>query len=101
METAPAGALLRYLLLRLAGDAQADALLMRPQEQPDGVSLEEYAAALPLRFAPMHASMKFDDRAGLLRRTGENIAHVDAALAITVPAGQGRRLIERIEIFKT
>ena len=37
----------------------------------------------------------------LLRRAAENVAFVDAALAVTVPAGQGRRLIERIEILRT
>lgn len=100
-DPVPAGALLRYLSLRLAGDAQADALLMRPQDGGAAPSLGEYIAALPLRFAPMHAGAKYDDRAGLLRRAAENVAFVDAALAVTVPAGQGRRLIERIEILRT
>ena len=100
-DGASSATLLRYLSAKLAGDMQADALLMRPQDGGAAPSLGEYIAALPLRFAPMHAGAKYDDRAGLLRRAAENVAFVDAALAVTVPVGQGRRLIERIEILRT
>ena len=100
-ESVPAGTLLRYLSMRLAGDPQAAALLMNPQVEAGLPPLEEYAAALPLRFAPVAAGTRYDDRAGLVRRIAENIACVDAALALTSPAGQGRRLIERIEIMRT
>ena len=40
-------------------------------------------------------------RAGLVRRIADNIAVIDAALAVTTPAGQGRRLIESINILRT
>lgn len=90
--------LLRYLSAKLAGDMQADALLMRPQ---DGADVSGYDAVVPLRFAPGGASERYDERAGLVRRLAPNIAKVDAALACTVPAGQGRRMIERVEIVRT
>lgn len=90
--------LLRYLLLRLQGDGQAQRLLMRAQDE---LSLDGYEAAVPLRFAPAGVSAVYDERAGLVRRTAQNTAVVDAALAATVPAGQGRKLIERMEIVKT
>lgn len=90
--------LLRYLSAKLAGDAQADALLMRPQ---DGADVSGYDAAVPLRFPPGGVSERYDERAGLVRRIAPNIACVDAALAATVPVGQGRRMIERIEIMRT
>lgn len=96
-EIAP-GALLRYLTLRLAGDERAAQLLMRPQED---ISLPEYDAVVPLRFAPLRAPERFDERAGLVRRLAPNVARVDTALAMTSPAGQGRRMIERIEIMPT
>lgn len=97
-EPAAAGVLLRYLEGRLAGDLQAQVLLMRPQDAPE---LPRYEAALPLRFAPLHADPRCDERAGLMRRVAENVAVVDAALAMTVPVGQGRKRIERIEIIRT
>lgn len=102
MDTGRDGAssvtLLRYLSAKLAGDMQADALLMRPQ---DGIDVSGYDAAVPLRFAPSDAPERYDERAGLVRRLAPNVARVDAALAATVPAGQGRRMIERIEIMRT
>ena len=97
-EAAVPGVLLRYLSMCLAGDAQAQYLLMRAQ---DGAELSEYEAAVPLPFAPLGASPRYDERAGLVRRILPNAAVVDAALASTVPAGQGRRMIERIEIMRT
>lgn len=95
------GTLLRYLLLRLAGDPQAQRLWLRPQDEQTAPDLTAYHTAVPLRFAPLSASDRFDDRAGLVRRVSPNVATVDAALAATAPAGQGRRLIERIEILPT
>lgn len=92
---AVSGALLRYLTLHLAGDERAEQMLMRP------VSLPAYDAVVPLRFAPLRAPERFDDRAGLVRRIAPNVARVDAALAMTVPAGQGRRMIEQIEVMET
>ncbi|MDD7173461.1 MAG: hypothetical protein PUH70_00045 [Clostridiales bacterium] len=94
-QTAASGTLLRYLTMRLAGDAEAEVLLLRPQDTPE---LPPYDAVVPLRFAPMRAGERFDERAGLVRRLAPNIARVDAALAVTVPAGQGRRRIETIEV---
>ena len=88
--------LLRYLTLRLAGDESAAQLLMRPQDAPQ---LPEYDAVVPLRFSPLRAPERFDERAGLVRRIAPNVAQVDAALAVTAPAGQGHRLIERIEVL--
>lgn len=97
-DGASSATLLRYLSAKLAGDRQAEALLMRPQ---DGVDVSGYDAVVPLRFPPNHVSERYDERAGLVRRIAPNIACVDAALAATVPAGQGRRMIERIEIMRT
>ncbi|MBR5289022.1 MAG: hypothetical protein IKU34_10615 [Clostridia bacterium] len=97
-EHAAAGTLLRFLGMRLSGDAQAQHLLMRPQEAPD---LSAYEAAVPLRFAPVRADPRFDERAGLVRRIAPNAAVIDAALAMTVPVGQGMKRIERIEIIGT
>lgn len=97
-ERVPAGTLLRFLTMQLADDSQAKHLLMGAQEIPD---LSAYAAAIPLRFAPLHADPRYDERAGLLRRKAENVATIDAALAATVPAGQGMRRIERIDILRT
>ena len=97
-QAAPS-ALLRYLTMRLAGEPQAQTLWMRPQDEAQAPDLSGYHAAVPLRFAPLAASERFDERAGLVRRTADNVAQVDAALAITSPAGQGRRLIERMEIL--
>lgn len=96
-EQAAQSTLLRYLMMKLAGQAQAEGLWMRPQDEAQ-VDLSAYHAAVPLRFAPAAASERFDERAGLVRRLAENVAQVDAALAITSPAGQGHRLIERMEI---
>lgn len=89
-------ALLRYLALRLAQDGSAPQLLMRPQDAP---ALPEYDAVVPMRFLPLRAPERFDERAGLVRRIAPNVARVDAALAVTAPAGQGHRLIERIEVL--
>ena len=91
--------LLQYLNMRLMGDAQAQLLLMQRDERkmPD---LSGYHAAVPLRFMPGNADGRFDEKAGLVRRVAPNIACVDAALAATIPAGQGRRLIERVEIIR-
>lgn len=101
-ETAAAsGALLRYLTLRLAGEAQAQRLWLRPQDELTAPDLTGYDAAVPLRFAPLSAPDRFDDRAGLVRRIAPNIAAIDAAMAVTSPAGQGKRMLERIEIFPT
>jgi len=93
-------ALLRHLAMRLAGDEQARLLLMQ-QDTRDMPDLSAYHAAVPLRFAPQGMDDRFDMQAGLVRRIAPNIACVDAALGMTVPIGQGRRLIERIEIIKT
>ena len=90
--------LLRYLSAKLAGDPQADVFLLRPQ---DGADVSGYDAAVPMRFPPANAPERYDERAGLVRRVAPNIARVDAALAATVPEGQGRRRIERIEIMKS
>ena len=98
---AASGTLLRYLTMRLADDPQAQMLWMRPQDEAQAPDLSGYHAAVPLRFAPLAVSERFDERAGLVRRTADNVAQVDAALAITSPAGQGHRLIERMEILPT
>ena len=95
-EQAAPNVLLRYLTMRLAGDAGADALLMRAGAAE---GLPAYDAVVPLRFAPLHAPERFDERAGLVTRLAPNIARVNAALAVTVPTGQGRRMIERIEVM--
>ena len=99
-ETAAGSTLLRYLALHLRGDAQAQQLLLRPQEiaVPE---LDDYETVVPLRFAPLCAGELFDERAGLVRRVLDNAAVVDVALAVTVPAGQGRRMIERIRVIRT
>ena len=97
----PSGALLRYLSLRLAGDPQAQRLWLRAQDEQSAPDLSAYHAAVPLRFAPPSAPERFDDRAGLVRRISDNIAVIDAALAATSLAGQGRRLLEHIEILPT
>jgi len=92
--------LLRYLGMRLSGDEQARLLLMQ-QDGRIAPDLSEYHAVVPLRFAPLEADERYDMRAGLVRRIAPNVACVDTALAMTVPLGQGRRLIERIEILRT
>lgn len=97
-DGASSATLLRYLSAKLAGDRQAEALLMRPQ---DGVDVSGYDAVVPLRFPPNHVSERYDERAGLVRRIAPNVACVDAALAATVPMGQGHRMIERVEIMRT
>ena len=100
-ETAVAsGTLLRYLTLRLAGDSQAARLWLRPQDEASLPDLLAYHAAVPLRFAPLSAPDRYADRAGLVRRIASNAAVVDAALSITSPAGQGHRLIEKVDILK-
>lgn len=91
----PDGVLLRYLALRLSGDDRARQLLMPHVQEPE---ISGYTAAVPLRFAPAGVSERFDERAGLLMPLNQNAAQVNAVLAATVPAGQGRRLIERIEM---
>lgn len=100
MQEAAMNVLLRYLNMRLSGDAQARLLLMGQDERsvPD---LSAYHAAVPLRFAPINADDRYDMRAGLVRKVAENVACVDAVLASTLPMGQGRRVIERIEILRT
>ena len=95
------GALVRYLRLRLAGDPQASRLWLRPQDEQSMPDLTAYHAVVPLRFAPISAPERFDDRTGLVRRIAPNAAAVDAALAVTSPAGRGHRLIERVEILPT
>lgn len=95
-EQAAQSVLLRYLAMRLAGDAGANALLMHPGAAE---RLPAYDAVVPLRFAPLRAPERFDERAGLVTRLAPNVARVDAALAVTVPTGQGKRLIERIEVM--
>ena len=97
-QTAP-NALLRYLSMQLTGDEQARLLLMG-QDARDMPDLSEYHAVVPLRFALHDADSRFDMQAGLVRRIAPNVACVDAALAMTVPIGQGRRLIERIEVIR-
>ena len=97
-DGASSATLLRYLSAKLAGDRQAEALLMRPQ---DGVDVSGYDAVVPLRFPPNHVSERYDERAGLVRRIAPNVACVDAALAATGPMGQGHRMIERVEIMRT
>jgi hypothetical protein len=100
-ETAVSGVLLRYLMLRLAGDPQAMRLWLKPQDEQYAPGISIYSAAVPLRFAPQSAPQRFDDRAGLVRPVLPNAAVVDTALAATVPAGQGKRLIEQIQILPT
>lgn len=99
-EPAAVNVLLQYLSMRLALDGQARLLLMQ-QDERIAPALTEYHAAVPLRFAPLEADGRFDVCAGLVRRIAPNVACVDAALGMTVPIGQGRRLIERIEIVRT
>ena len=84
-EQAAQSVLLRYLALRLAGAAAK--------------GLPAYDAVVPLRFAPLRAPERFDERAGLVVRLAPNIARGNAALAVTVPTGQGKRLIEQIEVM--
>lgn len=100
-EQAVSGTLLRYLSLRLADDPMAQRLWLRPQDEADAPDLSAYHAVVPLRFAPESVPERFDDRAGLVRRIAENIAVIDTALAVTTPAGQGRRLIERVSVLET
>lgn len=97
-EQAAPNVLLRYLTMRLAGDAGADALLMRAVRRMAGPPMTRLC-----RFALRRcmAPERFDERAGLVTRLAPNIARVNAALAVTVPTGQGRRMIERIEVMET
>jgi len=98
-QAAAHSVLARYLTLRLAGDLQAAGLWLRPQDEANAPDISVYSAVVPLRFAPLAVPERYDDRAGLVRRIAPNVAEVDAALAMTSPAGQGHRLIERIDIF--
>lgn len=98
--TAAQSALLQYLSMRLAGDGRSMQMLLRPQETP-APELDGYEAVVPLRFAPLCAGELFDERAGLVRRVLQNAAVVDVMLAVTVPAGQGRRMIERMKLIRT
>ena len=100
-EQAVSGTLLRYLSLRLADDPMAQRLWLRAQDEANVPDLSVYHAAVPLRFAPASVPERFDDRAGLVRRIASNAAVVDAVLAVTTPAGQGRRLIEKVDVFET
>lgn len=97
-EQAAQTVLLRYLTMRLAGNPDAARLLMNPHAADD---LPEYDAVVPVKFAPLKASERFDQRAGLVVRLSPNVARVDTLLAVTAPAGQGHRLIERMELFRT
>lgn len=92
------GMLMRYLAMRLAGDPQAERLLMRPQDAPD---LSGYEAAVALRFPPAGVQGQYDACAGLMRRTRENAAVIDAALAKTTDVLPGTRRIARIDIIRT
>lgn len=92
--------LMQYLNMQLSGDAQARLLLMQ-QDGRIAPDLSEYHAVVPLRFAPLEVDERYDMRAGLVRRIAPNVACVDAALGMTVPLGQGRRMIEKIEILRT
>lgn len=91
--------LLRYLHMRLSGDSRAAMLMLRPQLDAE-LDLSAYHAAVPMRFA-QHMPPNCDMCAGLVRRMADNVAVVDLASAATVPAGAGRRLIERIEISRS
>lgn len=97
-EQAAQTVLLRYLSMRLAGAADAAALLMEPHAAD---RLPQYDAVVPVRFAPLKAPERFDQCAGIVTRLAPNIARVDTVLAMTAPAGQGRRLIERMELLRT
>lgn len=90
--------LLRYLMMKIAGDESAQQMLM---QGASGIETAAYSAAVPLRFAPDGIPDRYDERAGLVRRILPNAAVVDAAFACTVPAGQGKRMIERIEVLPT
>lgn len=97
-EQAAQTTLLRYLAMRQAGAPDAAALLMDPHAAD---VLPRYDAVVPLRFAPLKASERFDQRAGIVTKLAPNIARVDTVLAMTAPAGQGHRLIERMELLRT
>ena len=97
-QSVAADTLLRYLTMKIASDDNAVHLLMQGASDIDTAA---YTAAVPLRFAPESVSDRYDERAGLVRRILPNAAVVDAAFASTVPAGQGRRMIEKIEILRT
>ena len=90
--------LMRYLKMRLAGDSRA-ALLRAGQRDMDAPDVSAYYAAVPVRFLPADVPDDwYDQRAGLVRRLAENIARVDIALARTSLDGQGRRVIDRVDI---
>ena len=90
--------LLRYLTKKIAGDESAQQLLM---QGASGIETDAYSAAVPLRFAPDNIPDRYDERAGLVRRVLPNAAVVDAVFASTVPAGQGKRMLGRIEVLPT
>lgn len=91
------GLLLRWLQMHLAGEAQAGAFLAPGTAAP---GLSGYMAAVPLAYVPAAVREGCDERAGLVRRTADNMAVVDAALARTA-AVQGRRLLGQIRILRT
>ncbi|MBR3796817.1 MAG: hypothetical protein IKK34_12450 [Clostridia bacterium] len=91
--------LLRYLHLRLAGDPRAS-LLRAGQTDADAPDLSAYYAAVPMRFAGSDVPDGYALRAGLVRRTAENAACVDTALAQAIDGAQGRRLIGRVDIVQ-
>lgn len=93
-------ALVRYLHLRLAGDPRA-LLLRAGQQDGDAPDLSAYHAAVPMRFAGSDIPDGYALRAGLVRRSEENVAYVDMALAQMIDDGQGRRLIGRMDILRT
>ena len=96
-EQAAPNVLLRYLTMRLAGDAGADALLMRAGAAE---GLPAYDAVVPLRFAPLHAPERGLTNARWVGHAARAEHRAGgAALAVTVPTGQGRRMIERIEVM--
>lgn len=95
-----ADTLLRYLHMCLAGDQRAAQMCMGKIDT-DAPDLAAYYAAVPLRFAAEPVPERYDQRAGLVRRTAENVACVDMALAETADGGQGRRLIRKIDIVRT
>ena len=92
--------LTRYLHLCLAGDPRAS-LLRAGQMDAAGQELSAYHAAVPMRFAGSAVPDGYTLRAGLVRRSAENIAYVDTALAQTLDSGQGRGLIGRLDIVRT
>ena len=62
-EQAAQSVLLRYLTMRLAGDAAADAADASGRGR---WVCPRMTRLVPLRFAPLHAPERFDERAGLV-----------------------------------